>query len=319
MEFDLKWVNQVSIDHYTKLTHHVNSFNCSKCIFSRFYCCWIVDEKQLYFPSIWCKQTFCEEERCESRWPRFALSVTEWGGWHLPYMGVCIQFDTSKLTDISKYIFDKPQMAYTKWQSERVVRVDYEGGICHTWEFTSSLIHSNWPIYPNIPTDWTGVCFQKQFWESEFEGLMSADHITSLPCEQVSSTTPNFEIVLIICDHILATTLPPHVKWRCLRSKLLFQEVRSQTPQWVSAQFSNNWKPWLFCFHATEYQRNTGPHCHLKFEGFHELQRIIPILFSGQSSDQLGLAASLNPYLSSSYHCIQCGRVEINILFVLWY
>ena len=134
MEFDLKWVNQVSIDHYTKLTHHVNSFNCSKCIFSRFYCCWIVDEKQLYFPSIWCKQTFCEEERCESRWPRFALSVTEWGGWHLPYMGVGIQFDTSKLTDISKYIFYKPQMAYTKWQSDRVVWVDYEGGICHTWE-----------------------------------------------------------------------------------------------------------------------------------------------------------------------------------------
>ena len=157
-------------------------------------------------------------------------------------------------------------MAYTKWQSDRVVRVDYEGGICHTWEFASSLIHSNWPIYPNIPTDWTGVCFQKQFWESEFEGLMSADHITSLPCEQVSSTTPNFEIVLIICDHILATTLPPHVKWRCLRSKLLFQEVRSQTPQWVSAQFSNNWKPWLFCFYATEL--NSGPHCHLRFEEF---------------------------------------------------
>ena len=197
----------MSTDLYTKLTHHVNKFNCSKCIFSRFYCCWIVDEKQLYFPSIWCKQTFCEEERCESRWPRFALSVTEWGGWHLPYMGVCIQFDTSKLTDISKYIFDKPQMAYTKWQSDRVVWVDYEGGICHTWDFASSLIHSNWPIYPNIPTDWTGVCFQKQFWESEFEGLMSADHITSLPCEQVSSTTPNFEIVLIICDHILATTV----------------------------------------------------------------------------------------------------------------
>ena len=105
MEFDFKWVTQVSIDHYTKLTHHVNSFNCSKCIFSRFYCCWIVDEKQLYFPSIWCKQTFCEEERCESRWPRFALSVTEWGGWHLPYMGVCIQFDTSKLTDICPNIF----------------------------------------------------------------------------------------------------------------------------------------------------------------------------------------------------------------------
>ena len=189
------------------------------------------------------------------------------------------------------------------------------------------LIHSNWPIYPNIPTDWTGVCFQKQFWESEFEGLMSADHMTSLPCQQVSSTTPNFEIgliicdhsLIIICDHIIATTLPPHVKWRCLRSKLLSQEDRSQTQQWVSAQFSNNWKPWLLCFYATEYQRNTGPHCHLKFEGFHELQRIILILFSGQSSDQLGLAASLNPYLSSSYHCIQCGRVEINILFVLWY
>ena len=208
----------MSTDLYTKLTHHVNKFNCSKCIFSRFYCCWIVDEKQLYFPSIWCKQTFCEEERCESRWPRFALSVTEWGGWHLPYMGVGIQFDTSKLTDISKYIFDKPQMAYTKWQSDRVVWVDYEGGICHTWDFASSLIHSNWPIYPNIPTDWTGVCFQKQFWESEFEGLMSADHIY-LPavwaglkhdtkfwdCSYHLRPHSCDHSLIIICDHTAST------------------------------------------------------------------------------------------------------------------
>ena len=54
-----------------------------KCIFSSIYCRFyfrIVIEKQLYFPPICCKQTppFCE--RCESRWPAMALSVTECGG-----------------------------------------------------------------------------------------------------------------------------------------------------------------------------------------------------------------------------------------------
>ena len=125
------------------------------------------------------------------KWPIPSGRVTEWLGWHLPYMRVWIQFNTFKLTDISKY---------TDWLNrsllpKTVLRIWVRGfNVC-------------WPHY--LPAVWAGLKHDTKFWDCSYHSRPhSCDHTAStcqvkmseeqaaLPGGQVSNTTVSVSTIL---------------------------------------------------------------------------------------------------------------------------